>query len=118
MIANTERGTKPSTDLPRIPPGGASNPSSKRRRIILAALAFIGFCVAGYLALYQLGLFSTVWEPCFGQGSHKILDSSLSRALPVPDAALGAAVYLADTLLTLSGDAERWRSKPWFALVA
>ena len=41
------------------------------------------------LALYQLGYFSEVWEPFFGNGSAEVLHSALSRVLPIPDAALG-----------------------------
>jgi len=103
-------------EVTTIPPGWSQNPSEQRRRLILAAMALVGFLVAGYLALYQLGVFTRVWEPFFGQGSYKILDSRLSRALPVPDAALGAVVYLAEALLSVSGGRMRWRTHPFVVL--
>lgn len=98
------------------PPGWSTNPSKRRRRFVLESLALVGFVVAGYLALYQLGIVSSVWEPFFGQGSHNVLDSSLSRSLPVPDAALGAAAYLLESFLTLVGGESRWRTRPWVVL--
>ncbi len=99
-----------------IPPGWTSNPSAPRRRIVLAIMATMGFLTAGYLALYQTDVISTVWEPFFGNGSKVILDSSLSRWLPVPDAALGAAAYFVDALLQFAGGEDRWKSHPWFVL--
>jgi hypothetical protein len=43
-------------------------------------------------------VFTRVWEPFFGEGSRVILTSSVSRLLPVPDAALGAFGYLLDAV--------------------
>ncbi|MGH7875641.1 MAG: hypothetical protein ACREQO_25900 [Candidatus Binatia bacterium] len=57
-------------------------------------MVLVGFGIALYLFLYQLGLFLNVWEPFFGNGSRKVLQSHLTRVLPVPDAALGALGYL------------------------
>ena len=54
------------SDLPR---GWSYNPSSWPQRLPLVGLALIGFGIASYLALYQWGVFSTVWEPFFGGGS-------------------------------------------------
>lgn len=65
---------------------------------LLTALAIAGFAVATYLALYQVHVFDTVWEPLFGDGSRVILNSSVSRMLPIPDAALGAAGYLTEAI--------------------
>jgi len=76
-------------------------------------LAACGCAVALYLGLYQLGVTSSVWDPLFGRGSEAILTSSLARAIPVPDALLGALVYGADAVLALLGDEERWRTWPW-----
>jgi uncharacterized membrane protein len=42
-------------------------------------------------------------EPFFGDGSSRVLNSQLFRALPVPDAALGAIAYLAEAVLTALG---------------
>ena len=116
MPAKTNISPRSVDDSSTIPPGWSRNPSERRGRFFLAALALVGFVVAGYLALYQLKAFSTVWEPFFGEGSHKLLDSSLSRSLPIPDAALGAAVYLLDAVLLLVGGDARWRTHPWVVL--
>jgi uncharacterized membrane protein len=67
---------------------------SSSLRHALVALAVAGCVVASYLTLYQLNIITTVWEPFFGGGSVAILHSSLARALPFPDAALGAVGYL------------------------
>lgn len=99
-----------------VPPGWTTNPSDPARRIVLAGLATIGFLTAAYLALYQTGVISSVWEPFFGSGSKTILNSSLSRAFPVSDAALGGAAYFLDALLAIAGGADRWESHPWFVL--
>lgn len=55
---------------------------------------------------------SVTWEPLFGDGAQRVLKSSFSRALPFPDAALGAAAYLAEALALAWGGAERWRTTP------
>jgi hypothetical protein len=99
------------------PPGWDENPSSWSERLPVAALAFVGFLIAGYLALYQLDVFSSVWEPFFGDGSKEILHSSVSKALPIPDAALGAAGYLADVLGGVIGGTKRWRTMPWIVVL-
>jgi Vitamin K epoxide reductase family len=67
------------------------------------ALAFAGFGIAMYLALYQWDMVASVWEPFFGEGSRVILTSSVSHLLPVPDAALGAFGYLRDAVAGLIG---------------
>lgn len=111
--AERERSRPGST---AIPPGWTKNPSEPARRFILAALASLGFLTAGYLALYQTGVISTVWEPFFGEGSTTILNSGFSRSFPISDAAIGAAVYLLDALLAFAGGRDRWKSHPWFVL--
>ncbi len=88
------------------------NPSAWHARLPVAALAAAGFVIATYLALYQAGVLRAVWEPFFGAGSRTILRSSLARALPIPDAALGAAAYACEVLLDLLGDEMRWRRAP------
>ena len=64
----------------------------------IVGAAVVGFLIAGYLAFYQWGIFGTVWEPFFGNGSKNVLNSRLSNVLPVPDAALGALGYLVDAV--------------------
>ena len=81
-----------------LPAGWDYNPSSWSQRLPIIGLALVGFGIATYLALYQWGIVSTVWDPIFGHGSAIILNSSVSRLLPVPDAALGALSYLVDAV--------------------
>ncbi len=77
-------------------------------------LALAGGAVATYLTLYQWGVTSSVWDPLFGTGaSERVLTSSVSRALPLPDATLGALAYLAEMVVTAIGDEHRWRTRPW-----
>lgn len=99
------------------PPGWSYDPSSWRERVPLLVLALMGFAIATYLALYQLGLVRDVWEPFFGDGSRQVLHSGVSRLLPVPDAALGAAGYLVDAVSGVIGGRGRWRTLPWVVIV-
>lgn len=104
-----------STD--HAPPGWSYNPSSWPQRIPIIVLALIGVGVATYLTLYQVRIINTVWEPFFGNGSETILDSKISRILPVPDAALGALGYLVDAVTGAIGGRERWRKMPWIVIL-
>jgi len=98
------------------PPGWEQNPSAWRERLPLVALAVLGCAVATYLTLYQVGLFRTVWEPFFGDGSRTILNSAVARFLPVPDASLGALAYVLEAGCGLLGGTARWRTAPWLVL--
>lgn len=100
-----------------IPQGWDYNPSEWGQRIPIVILAFLGFAVASYLALYQLKMVETVWEPFFGNGSKKILNSSTSRILPIPDAALGAFGYFVDAITGLIGGRGRWKTMPWMSII-
>ncbi len=100
-----------------MPPAPAPNPSRLRYRLPVAALALGGLTIATYLTLFQYGVISGVWDPFFGQGSKRVLTSSLSRALPVRDSAVGAAAYLAELVLELSGGRRRWHERPWLVLL-
>ena len=100
-----------------VPPGWEYDPASWGQRLPIVALAVVGFLIAGYLALYQWGVFDTVWEPFFGRGSRKILHSWVSHVLPVPDAALGALGYLADAVAGVIGRPGRWRTMPWIVVL-
>lgn len=100
-----------------IPPGWSYNPASWSQRLPIAGLALVGFVIASYLALYQVGVFATVWDPFFGNGSRTILNSSVSRVLPIPDAALGALSYLVDAVAGVLGGQDRWRTKPWIVVI-
>ena len=99
-----------------VPPGWSYNPSSWPQRLPIVGLALVGTAVAVYLTLYQLRFLATVWEPFFGDGSRVILNSKISRILPVPDAALGALGYLVDAVTGVIGGRGRWRTMPWIVV--
>jgi len=99
-----------------IPPGWDYNPASWSQRMPIIVLAIIGFLIAAYLSLYQFGILSAVWEPFFGNGSITILNSPISHALPIPDAALGAFGYLVDAVAGAVGGTKRWKTMPWIVV--
>lgn len=101
-----------------VPHGWSYNPSDWSERLPVLALALTGFGIATYLGLYQLGIVAVVWEPFFGDGSHRILkESNIAHLLPIPDAVLGAAVYLLDAAVGAVGGRARWRTMPWIVLL-
>src|SRR5690606_5568275 len=100
-----------------IPPGWDYNPAAWGQRLPIVALALVGFGIATYLTLFQLGVLPAVWEPFFGDGSRRVLTSSLSHVLPIPDAALGAFGYLVDAVAGVIGGARRWKTMPWIVIV-
>jgi hypothetical protein len=100
----TRRGT--------VPPGWEDNPTAWAKRIRLVVLASVGLCVASYLALYQRGVLTEVWDPFFPDGSPKVLH----LLEPLPDAALGMLAYLTEIVLSLIGGKDRWRTAPWTVL--
>lgn len=100
-----------------VPPGWSGNPSSWGQRLPIVALAILGAAVAGYLSLFQFGLVARVWEPFFGDGSRAILTSSVSRVLPIPDAALGCIGYIVDAVTGVIGGRARWRRMPWIVVL-
>jgi hypothetical protein len=106
---------------PDTPPGWSYNPAAWSQRLPLVALATVGFVIAGYLALYQAGVFDTVWDPVFGDGSRVVLTSWVAkdtqRMFGVSDAALGALGYLADAITGVVGSTRRWRTMPWLVLL-
>ena len=99
------------------PPNWSYNPSDWSQRVPIVALALIGFAIASYLALYQWRVIDAVWDPFFGEGSVTVLNSKVSRILPIPDAALGALGYLADAVTGVIGGRDRWRRMPWIVIV-
>lgn len=99
------------------PPAWDYNPSAWSQRWPLIAIALVGFVIALYLGLYQVEVISAVWDPFFGDGSEKVLNSEVSRALPVPDALLGAFSYLLDAVTGVIGASNRWRTKPWIVVL-
>ena len=46
-----------------------------------------------------------------------MLNSAISKALPVPDALLGAFGYLLDAVTGVIGGSNRWRTKPWIVVM-
>lgn len=83
----------------------------------IVVLALVAFAAAGHLALYQFGAIDEPWEPFFGDGSRVILESWVSRVLPVSDAALGAFSYLLDALTGIVGGRLRWKTMPWLVVL-
>jgi uncharacterized membrane protein len=100
-----------------LPPGWDYNPSTWPQRTPIIVIAIAGCFIASYLALYQYRVLEHVWEPLFGDGSETILNSELSRVLPVSDAALGAFGYLADAATGAIGGIRRWRTMPWLVIL-
>jgi hypothetical protein len=98
---------------PPTPPGWSYNPSSWPQRAIMIGLAFVGLLVSRYLAAFQLGYTEQIWEPFFGEGSRRVLNSQMSHMWPVSDAALGAFAYTFEFLMGWMGSPARWRTMPW-----
>jgi hypothetical protein len=110
-------GTEAAGERSPTPPGWDYNPSSWAERLPLAIVALVGAGIAGYLAAFQYGWVRYPWDPFFGDGSRTILTSSVSRVLPIPDAALGALGYLVDAITAVVGGRSRWRTMPWIVIV-
>jgi uncharacterized membrane protein len=102
---------------PDVPPGWSYNPSDWFQRGPIIAVAFVGFFLSRYLAAYQLGHIASPWDPFFGDGTRRVLDSEVSRAWPVSDAGLGAVAYLLEALSGFMGGRNRWRTMPWMVLM-
>ncbi|HTM67593.1 MAG TPA: vitamin K epoxide reductase family protein [Flavipsychrobacter sp.] len=105
------------SDPAHIPPAWDYNPSSWRERIPLVIIASIGFFIAIYLALYQLKVVDSVWDPFFGDGTERVLTSKVSQAFPIPDALLGAFGYLVDVVSGIVGGVNRWKTMPWIVII-
>lgn len=102
---------------PDAPPGWDYSPSGWTNRFPIIVLAFVGLFISRYLAAYQLGHIDAAWDPWFGDGSERIVTSSVSEAWPVADAGLGAAVYVIEIVTGIIGDKRRWRTMPWLVLL-
>jgi len=110
-------GERPEGADDGIPPGWDYNPAAWSQRLPIVGLAVIGVGIATWLSLFQFGVLSTIWEPFFGDGSRQVLESKLSRVLPIPDAALGAFAYFVDAVAGIIGGTKRWRTMPWIVVV-
>ena len=102
---------------PDTPPGWSYNPSAWPQRAGIIALAIIQFFAARHLAAYQLGHVAAPWDPFFGEGTQRVLDSDVSRAFPVSDAGLGAFTFLLEALAGFLGGTRRWRTMPWAVML-
>lgn len=90
------------------PEGWSYNPSSRKHRIPVIFLALTCCFLSHYLAIYQLGYISVVWDPIFGDSTMKVLTS---------DAELGSLTYLLEALFAWHGTIDRWKSKPWIVIL-
>ena len=109
---------------PEIPPGWSYNPSSWSQRLPIILMALFGLYVSRYLAGYQLGHIPAVWDPFFAgsptdpqNGTEEVITSSVSKAFPISDAALGGYTYLLEILTGLVGARMRWRTMPWLVVL-
>lgn len=96
-----------------VPDGWTYNPSTAAQRAPIIALGLFGFFVSRYMAAYQLGYIDWAWDPVYGDGTVRILDSWVSAKFPVSDAGLGAVAYALESLMGFMGDKSRWRTMPW-----
>ena len=112
-------GTPGARDLPgaEAPPGWSYNPSAWPQRAGIIALALVQFFIARYLASHQLGHTDGAWDPLFGDGTRRVLESDVSKSFPVSDAGLGAVTYLIEALTGLLGGTRRWRTMPWAVML-
>lgn len=102
---------------PPRPPGWSYNPSSWPQRAIMIGLAFVGLLVSRYLAAFQLGYTDQIWEPFFGDGTRRVLNSEMSHMWPISDASLGAFAYTFEFLMGWMGSPARWRTMPWMVTI-
>jgi nucleoside-diphosphate-sugar epimerase len=109
---------------PLVPPDWSYNPSGWTQRLPIILLALIGLYVSRYLAAYQLGHIPDIWDPFFTgspldpqNGTEEIITSSVSRAWPVSDAAVGGYTYLLEILTGIVGSRMRWRTMPWLVVL-
>ena len=96
-----------------VPQGWSYNPSSWPQRWIMIVLGFAGFIVSRYLAAFQMGYISHVWDPFFGESSKEVLNSQMSHSLFISDAGMGALAYTFEFLMGYMGSPSRWRTMPW-----
>ncbi len=98
---------------PDRPVGWSYNPSTWPQRAPIIALALVGYFLSRYMAAYQLGYIDSAWDPFFGQGTQRVLDSDVSKMFPISDAGFGGIAYIVEALMGFMGDKQRWRTMPW-----
>ena len=98
------------------PPGWSYNPSSWPQRWIMIVLAFVGWMASRYMGAFQLGYIDHAWDPVFGNSTRQVLNSKMSHAWPISDAALGSLAYTMEFLMGFMGSPSRWRTMPWMVL--
>jgi uncharacterized membrane protein len=96
-----------------VPPGWSYNPSSWMQRAPIIMLGVVGLLASRYMAAYQLGHIPSVYDPFFGDGTRRVLESDVSKMFPISDAGLGAVSYMLEILMGFMGDKARWRTMPW-----
>lgn len=108
-------------DLNAPAPPWDYNPSAWSQRIPIVLLALAGFLISAYLAMFEWGFLTTVWDPVFGDDTARVLASDVSHLLyrwfGIPDAALGAIAYLGDAVLGMAGSTRRWQYRPWMVIL-
>lgn len=111
------RPQAPPLGLRHESPPAPAGPGAGGVPLRLVLLAGFGALVASLLTLMQLRVIGS-WDPVFGAAStDAVLHSNFSRALPVPDALLGALAYAAETGLGLAASPGRTRVHPWIPAV-
>jgi len=98
---------------PETPSGWSYNPSAWVQRLPIILLTCVCWFISRYMAAFQLGYIQSIWDPVFGDGTLNVITSSVSKAFPVSDAGLGAAVYTIEALMGAKGGTRRWRTMPW-----
>lgn len=97
--------------------GWRYNPAAWSQRIPVVVLGVVAMGIAGYLASYQFGWVESVWDPVFGDGSERVLDSDLSHLFPVSDALLGSLGYFIDAVFGVVGGTRRYKTMPWAVVI-
>ena len=99
------------------PAGWHYNPSGWWQRLPITFVALTAGILALYLAAYQMHLVSTLWDPAYGEGSQRVLESPVSKLFPISDALLGALAYLSECVTSLIGGVRRYRTMPWMVMI-
>jgi len=102
---------------PTVPSGWTYNPSTWQQRAPILVLGFLTFFMSRYMSAFQLDHITSAWDPFFGNGTIKVLTSTVSQSFPISDAGLGTFVYLIEILSGFMGDTRRWRTMPWMVAI-